>query len=140
MKQEKSCGVVPYIHDDTGIHFLIIKHHAGHWGFPKGRQEAGESDLQTALRELQEETGLIPSKVLDDSLVDHYKFTKNNELIEKTVIYYLVEVQNKEVTLQQEEVSDYSWGDLNSTKNLLTHDQAKIVLQKAHDEITKAYE
>ncbi len=138
MKQEKSFGVVPFIQDDTGIRYLIIKHLAGHWGFPKGHQEAGETDLQTALRELQEETGLTPDQIkVNAPITDNYKFTKNNESIEKTVIYFIVQIQNKEVKLQTQEIAEYSWANLETTKSLLTYDESKIVLQKAHDEIIK---
>ena len=60
----KACGIILY----TNIKqkkFLLIQHHAGHWGFPKGHQEKGEDDLTTARRELQEETGIKQIKIYE---------------------------------------------------------------------------
>jgi 8-oxo-dGTP pyrophosphatase MutT (NUDIX family) len=41
------------------LQFLIISSKSdGHWGFPKGHVEEGESVEKTAIREVKEETGL----------------------------------------------------------------------------------
>ena len=53
MTKEKSCGAVIFNNEDK---VLIVKHNAGHWDFPKGHMEAGETEKQTALREVKEET------------------------------------------------------------------------------------
>ena len=52
MKKEKSCGCI-IIKDDE---VLLIKHNKGHWDFPKGHMEEGETEKQTAVREVKEET------------------------------------------------------------------------------------
>ena len=56
---EKSCGIILF----NGDKVLILQHRdtdntEGHWDFPKGHVEKGESETQTALRELTEETGI----------------------------------------------------------------------------------
>ena len=59
MKKEKSCGAVVYRQGETGVEVLIIKHkNGGHWAFPKGHVEKKETEPETALREIKEETGL----------------------------------------------------------------------------------
>ena len=55
-KQEKSCGAVVY--NPKKHSFLIIKMLNGNWGFPKGHTEDQETDIQTAIREVTEETGI----------------------------------------------------------------------------------
>ena len=63
---EKSCGVVLF--NETKV--LLLQHpdgtKVGHWDFPKGHVEIGESELQTAVRELAEETGITDLRVFDE--------------------------------------------------------------------------
>ncbi|MFH1332713.1 MAG: NUDIX domain-containing protein, partial [archaeon] len=54
MIKEKSAGVIVYNNGE----FLILQYTAGHWDFPKGHIEKGETERETALRELKEETGI----------------------------------------------------------------------------------
>ena len=59
MKSEKSCGAIVLSPDNTNRKVLLIKHeNGGHWAFPKGHVEEGETEVETALREIKEETGL----------------------------------------------------------------------------------
>ena len=56
---EKSCGVLPYrIIDGRREFLLVFESYSKCWSLPKGHMEAGESEAETALRELWEETGL----------------------------------------------------------------------------------
>lgn len=55
---EKSCGAVTYTVRDGQPVYLLVKNRSGHCGFPKGHVEAGENELQTAAREILEETGV----------------------------------------------------------------------------------
>lgn len=57
-KIEKSFGVIPVFKQENNFTFCLIRHTEGHWGFPKGHQDIGESEQETATRELQEETGI----------------------------------------------------------------------------------
>ena len=58
MATEKSCGALIF-RDEGGKRLYLLLHYAGgHWDFPKGHVEAGESEEQTAKREIQEETGI----------------------------------------------------------------------------------
>ena len=59
MTFEKSCGAIVYRKHHGNTEILLIKHiNSGHWSFPKGHMEQGESETETALREIKEETGL----------------------------------------------------------------------------------
>ncbi len=62
----KSCGVLPCRENNGRREYLIVyESFSKCWSLPKGHMEAGETEEQTALRELQEETGL--SAILDTS-------------------------------------------------------------------------
>ena len=59
MGKEKSCGAVVFRKSASKLEFIAVKSKAnGHWGFPKGHVETGESEAETAIREVFEETGL----------------------------------------------------------------------------------
>lgn len=68
MLNEKSCGALVYrkYHGNTEI--LLIKHlNSGHWSFPKGHVEEGETEVETAIREIKEETGI--DVMIDQSFI-----------------------------------------------------------------------
>lgn len=54
MRWVRAAGCV--VHDDAGNMLLILRN--GRWDLPKGKVELGETLLQAALRESEEETGI----------------------------------------------------------------------------------
>ncbi len=58
MKKEKSCGAIVYKYLDDELYILLVRHNVGHWSFPKGHMENYESEEETSLREVKEETNL----------------------------------------------------------------------------------
>lgn len=104
---EESAGVIP-VHKVSGD-ILLVRHLAGHWGFPKGHIEAGESATQAALREFKEETGLDKVKLGIEPIVKKYAFEKNGAVISKTVTYFVGTVENKNVTIRRDELDDFAW-------------------------------
>ena len=67
---EKSCGAVVCCQKDNDIKYLLVCEHGGYWVFPKGHMEAGESEHETAMREVKEETGLDVTFVDDVFTLD----------------------------------------------------------------------
>ena len=59
MIQEKSCGAVVFTRCGSKIQYVLVQNRAGIYGFPKGHVEAGETEEQTALREVFEKVGLL---------------------------------------------------------------------------------
>jgi len=136
--KDEAFGIVPIFVEKTGesseLQFLLIRHWAGHWGFPKGHAEPGETAIATALRELEEETGIQSCQVLDDtSFIEQYRFKKADQLIEKTVTYFAGTVQTKAVTCQEAEIQAYTWVSFDTALKTITFDQAKRILQRVHD-------
>src|SRR3989338_2610417 len=64
--------------------YLLLRHSAGHWDFPKGHVEHGETDETTTRREIEEETGIKDVKILPDFKEKiHYFFKQNKQLYSK---------------------------------------------------------
>lgn len=119
-KEDFSYGIIPLRRTPQGWETLLVQHQGGHWAFPKGHPEPGEEPHHSAIRELVEETGLEVVRLFDvEPLEEKYMFRWKEDLIAKTVIYFLAEVQG-EVTLQQEELVDFSWELLTSAHKRAT--------------------
>lgn len=129
--KDEAFGIVPVYRNSEGDRFLLIQHNAGHWGFPKGHAEAGESPVQTACREFREETGVQMFTVIDHvSFTEHYVFQKDGQRITKTVVYFLAWVQTTEVHHQEAEIKDYTWASFDQALALITFPAAKQVLHE----------
>lgn len=130
MVQEASFGIIP-LRKVSGIwQVLLVQLHAGHWGFPKGHANPNESPIQTATREMQEETNLKIVKMLSDtSFQESYHFKAKGKLIDKTVTYFIAEVEG-DVVLQSIEVAASKWVPLDEAEKHITFPEAKNVCRK----------
>jgi 8-oxo-dGTP pyrophosphatase MutT (NUDIX family) len=121
--KDECFGIVPIFGKEANSLFLLIHHQAGHWAFPKGHANPGESPAETARREFAEETGISDFEMLDEpSFTEHYSFVKDGEQIEKTVTYFLGFVNSMEVVLQVEEVQNSAWVAAEEAVKLITFD------------------
>ncbi len=109
MIKDYSYGIVPLRFKNHLWQVLLIQHQAGHWAFPKGHADLGESPQQAAERELYEETGVkVQRYLLPDPLIETYIFTSQGQRIYKTVHYFLALVTDK-VVIQEVEVQASEW-------------------------------
>ena len=128
MEQEKSCGAV--IFNSEGK-VLIVKHNAGHWDFPKGHMESGESEEQTALREVKEETNI------DIKLLTKYRYESHyspKENVEKTVVFFLAQSISDQLVKQDAEIANIGWFENKEAMDILTFDNAKEIYLKAYND------
>ena len=127
---EKSCGFVLFNSDE----FLLIQHpikpngDEGHWDFPKGHVEGNETELETAKRELIEETGIAEFRIFNGFRHRiEYNFSKDNRIVSKEVIFFLAESNIKDVKLSSEH-QNFIWLNFNLAYGKLTYVNAKEVL------------
>jgi bis(5'-nucleosidyl)-tetraphosphatase len=131
--REKSCGAVVFLKKDSGVNYLLLHYEAGHWDFVKGNVEPNESERATVLRELQEETGIVDAKFVEGFKEKvEYFYRRQGATIHKEVIFYLVETRTERVELSFEHVG-FVWLDYQRAIEKLNFNNAKNVLQKAHD-------
>jgi len=112
MRQVKSCGVILF-RDAPTCSFLLMKH-TNRFDLPKGHIEKGESEVECALRELYEETGISRELVV---LEPDFRFETvyypryqefNGERVEKTVVIFLGQLK-QDVPVIPIEHSGFEW-------------------------------
>ncbi len=136
MPREKSAGAVVFRREKGKIYYLLLHYEAGHWDFPKGHIEKGESEIETMRREVEEETGIKDLEIIDGFKEYIKYFFKNNysrqkdEWVFKIVVYYLGETKTKEVNLSFEHIG-YKWLSYKEAIKQITYKNAKEVLKKA---------
>jgi len=131
MLHEKSCGAVVFF-KNMQIKYLLLQYEAGHWDFVKGNVEPNESEADTVLRELKEETGIVATVLIEGFRERiQYFYRRQGETIQKEVVFYLIQSDTEKIELSFEHVG-YEWLDYQHTLERLTFKNAKDVLQKAH--------
>ena len=137
MEQEKSCGAVIFRKHHGNTELLLIKHtNGGHWSFPKGHVEPGETEAETARREVREETGLEVQ--IDTSFREVVSYSPRKDTI-KNVVYFLAWVKSKEIHPQPEEVSQVKWVEISLAAKWLNYDNDRQLVNRVKAIIKKCY-
>jgi len=129
-KLETSCGFILVNFDSV----LLLQYPQGHWSFPKGHVEEGDSNHHsTAQRELEEETG-ISEITIDENWMKktEYTFQKKGKKTPKQVYWFLAKTNQIEVNLSHEH-NNYLWLEFNEAEDQITFEQEKELLRSAHD-------
>lgn len=123
MKYEKSCGAVIFDNDKV----LVLKQVQGHWGFPKGHVENNETEIETAIREIKEETNL------DVEINEKFRYVETyspKENVTKDVVFFVAKKIGGDVKPQEEEVSEIKWVSPKEALELVSYESSKIVMKK----------
>lgn len=133
MRHEKSCGALVIRREATDgkLYILMIRHKAGgHRSFPKGHMEKGETETDTAMREVWEETDvrirLTPGEGFRRTV--HYNPMPG---VKKEVVYFLTETAQTEIHPREGEIAEVEWIPLEHAEDALTHENDKQVLRAA---------
>lgn len=134
MRFEFSAGGVVYKKENNQIFILVCQHSYHHgWGFPKGLigdKIKGETKEDTAIREVEEETG-AKGKIMGEIEPVTYWYKFNDEKIKKTVYYYAMEYQGGDITQHDFEMEDVEWLPKDKVLDRLTYKSDKDVFKKA---------
>ena len=129
MLHEKSCGAIVYRRYHGNVEILLIKHvNSGHWSFPKGHVEGDETELETARREIKEETGL--DVIIDQTFRETVSYSPKRDT-QKVVVYFLALARNYDYVPQEEEIAEIRWVDIIRAPSMLTYENDKTIVNKA---------
>lgn len=136
MRTQISSGIIIFRRAEEGIKFLLLYHGNGYWNFPKGKMEENERSIETAFREVEEETGIKSNSL---RLIRNFRvserFTFNDreskDKVFKIVTFYLAETRQKEVKIDSRE-EGFGWFKLSEAKTVLgKHKNTFEILKKA---------
>ena len=137
VKVERSAGAVLFRRQGTRVLYLLLQHTRGHWAFPKGHIEKGETSIDAARREIQEETGIAKIRFFPgykETIRFRFQWppkSKDAEARLKFVVFYLGQAFTSQVKISEEH-KDYRWVTFEKAEKILKHRNVKELLRKAH--------
>ena len=129
LKKEKSCGCI-IINNEKVL--LVYEKNRNFWGFPKGHMEEGETEIETALREVKEEVGLDVEIDLEKRYTLNYII---RDEIDKTTVLYIAKTKNEEIVMQENEIENAKWCSFEEAIDILTFEDWKEMFRKVIDDI-----
>ena len=134
IKKEKSCGAILYRYLGVDLYILMIQMNIGHWSFPKGHMEGNETEIETAIREVKEETNI--DIIVDRNFREVTTYSPLNGIL-KDVVYFVATPISNHLVPQEEEVSDAKWVHSDDALNIVTYESDRNILYKAIQFIKK---
>lgn len=138
MATEITSGAVVYRYNQQHqLEYLLLEsQNKGYfWGFPKGHVEDGEDLVQTAQREIREETSLnLP---IDTSFAVKTGYDLPNGNYKEMTLYLAEVTAEHQLQLQAEEIKNAGWFTYEAARQRLTYDNLKQLLDQANEYLTK---
>ncbi len=128
MEKEKSCGCIIIENDKV----LLLQQVEGHWGFPKGHMEKNETEIQTALREVKEETNL---DVEIDKKKRYNEYYITNRGSQKEVVLFIAKKIGGEIKVQEEEIRNIKWLLFKEAEQTITYESTKELFRKVLEDL-----
>ncbi len=139
MNWEYSCGAVVFTRAGERTLFVIVQEQSGAYSFPKGHMENNETELETARREVLEETGLDPDFLSGFRAEDEYDLSENPGT-RKRVTYFLAEYKNQTLVPRQGEIRKIHLLPYDQALACFKYEGSRSVLMKAQAFLTQQSE
>lgn len=135
MITENASGAVVYRLVDQQPQYLLLKSATSDfWGFPKGHVEGNETDIETAVREIREETSL--EVTIDPTFHADLDYDMKNGHHKHVVLYTSKVPADVTIKRQVEEISDFGWFDFATAHERLSYPNLQDLLTQANDFLT----
>lgn len=128
MKVVKSCGFIAYTEQNGEKRYLLIKSTNGDVGFPKGHVEAGESEIDTAMRELFEETGIEVEAVGGFRHEIEYAMPYAEDTVKRSVYFLGRCIDPSTLVPQEGEVAEAYFVSFSEALELLSFEGTRRIL------------
>jgi bis(5'-nucleosidyl)-tetraphosphatase len=128
--EERSAGAVVFRRVSGSPRYLLLKYPAGHWDLPKGNIEEGEEPVQTMVREVREESGIVDLRVFPgfERKIEYF-YRREGKKVHKTVVFFLAETSAEKVTISFEH-QDYGWFDYDEAIKKVTYPNARRLIRE----------
>lgn len=136
MNWEKSSGAVVFTRRNGQLLYVIVQEKAGACSFPKGHREGNETAMETARREIFEETGLRPQFISGFFQQDEYHLSEKPGTW-KQVTYFLAEFGDETPIPQEGEICQIHLVPYEQALQLFCHENNRRILTAAHAFLTK---
>jgi len=154
MPREKSAGAIIYRIEDGQPLYLLLHYpsqnkRGGHWEFAKGHVEPGETEEDTVLREVREETGITDLKIIPGfKKYIKYFFRKYEDKkpaspklggggwVFKLVVFFIAQTQTKDIKLSPEHIG-FEWLKIDQAIKRTTFKNSKKLLKEADNFLAK---
>lgn len=138
----RAAGLIVFRRVSTGIEYLLLQaaRKEGDWSPPKGHVDPGESDMEAAIRETQEETGL---HLKDLSIIKSFEKVLKYAAFDKpkSVVYWAAELTNTTTAVAiSEEHKMFCWSPLSKACTLAAYTNMVSALQECEEFLKKYYE
>lgn len=124
MRTEKACGAIVIKEGKV----LLIQQTQGHWGFPKGHVENNETEEETAIREVKEETNVDIEIEPNKRYQMEYELPNGNN---KIAVFFIAKPLSSDIKKQEEEISNIDWIEIGKVEEKLTYENTRELFRKA---------
>ena len=132
VQETVSAGGVVYRQGKLGFEVVMVETPNGNWGLPKGTPHTGEMLYETALREVQEETGLIVELEKKIGTTEYcFTISASGEEFHKTVHYWLMQPIGGNITLHDHEHINVKWFALLDAVTVISFSNLVTILRDA---------
>ncbi len=131
--KEKSCGAIVYKKENNKLEFLLVYQSNGNYGFPKGHMEDGETELETTVREIKEETNLDVD--VDENFRCETSYLMEAKNVIKEVVYFVAIPNTFDLKNQEGEINECNWYNYDEVKSKLKFENVKEIFSKAYNYI-----
>ena len=125
MVKEYSCGAILFCYDENVRKYVLVQEASGSYGFPKGHKENDETDIETAKREILEETGIVPEFIPNMKRTIRYKLMNDSE---KEVTFFVAKYKDQELNTSDKTILAIKKYDYQAAKSVLKFNELKNIL------------